>query len=107
MLTVVAFLPMIVWDGWVWDDLKYVVGNPRLLDGDGLYALWFEPGRRADAFAQPLAERDIYWWPLLYSTLWLEHWLWGAFYAPGFHATNIALHCLNVWLVSCCDAECG
>ncbi len=99
LLTVVAFLPMIVWGGWVWDDLKYIVWNPRLLDGDGLYALWFEPGKRMDAFAQPMAERDVYWWPLLYSTFWLERWLWGAFYAPGFHAANVAIHCVNVWLV--------
>ncbi len=99
LLTAFAFLPIIVWGGWVWDDLKYIVWNPRLLDGDGLYALWFEPGRRADAFGQPLAEQDVYWWPLLYSTFWLERWLWGSFYAPGFHTTNVAIHCANVWLV--------
>ena len=99
LLTVCAFLPMIVWGGWVFDDLKYIVWNPRLLDGDGLYALWFEPGKQADSFAQPMAEPDVYWWPLLYSTFWLERWLWGAFYAPGFHAANVAIHCVNVWLV--------
>ena len=99
LLTVFAFLPILVWGGWVWDDLEFIVWNPRLLDGEGLYAVWFEPGRRADAFAQPLAEPDVYWWPLLYSSLWLERWLWGGFYAPGFHATNVAIHCLNVWLV--------
>ncbi len=99
LLTVCAFLPMMVWGGWVWDDLKYVIWNPRLLDGEGLYALWFEPGKQADSFAQPLAEPDVYWWPLLYSTFWLERWLWGSFYAPGFHAVNIAIHCVNVWLV--------
>ena len=49
LLTVCAFLPMIVWGGWVFDDLKYIVWNPRLLDGDGLYALWFEPGKQADS----------------------------------------------------------
>lgn len=99
LLTVFAFLPLLVWGGWVWDDLEFIVWNPRLLDGEGLFALWFEPGRPADAFGQPLAESDVYWWPLLYSTFWLERWLWGAFSAPGFHATNIALHCVNVWLV--------
>ena len=99
LLTVCAFLPMIVWGGWVWDDLKFIVWNPRLLDGEGLYALWFEPGKQADAFAQPRAERDVYWWPLLYSTFWLERWLWDAFYAPGFHAVNVAIHCVNVLLV--------
>ena len=46
-----------------------------------------------------MAEPDVYWWPLLYSTFWLERWLWGAFYAPGFHAANVAIHCVNVWLV--------
>ena len=98
-LTVFVFLPVVVWGGWVWDDLKYVVWNPRLLDADGLYALWFDPGARPDTFGQPLAEQDVHWWPLLYSTLWLERWLWDGFYAPGFHATNIAIHCVNVWLV--------
>ena len=99
LLTIFAFLPMVLWGSWVWDDLKFIFWNPRLLDGDGLYALWFEPGKRADAFIQPSAEQEVHWWPLLYSTFWLERWLWGEFYAPGFHATNVALHCLNVWLV--------
>ena len=99
LLTIFAFLPMVLWGGWVWDDLKFIAWNPRLLDGEGLYALWFEPGKRADAFVQPLAEQEVHWWPLLYSTFWLERWLWDGFYAPGFHATNVALHCVNVWLV--------
>ena len=99
LLTIFAFLPLVLWGGWVWDDLYFIVWNSRLLDGEGLYALWFEPGKRADAFVQPLAEPDAHWWPLLYSTFWLERWLWDGFYAPGFHATNVALHCVNVWLV--------
>ena len=99
LLTICAFLPMVLWGGWVWDDLPYIIWNPRLLDGDGLYALWFEPGERADALVQSLAEQDAHWWPFLYSTFWLERWLWDGFYAPGFHATNVALHCVNVWLV--------
>ena len=98
-LTLLAFLAVLVWGGWVWDDLHYVYSNPRLLDGAGLRAIWFDPGMPEDPFTEPLAERDVYWWPLLYSSFWLERWLWGGFHAGGFHATNIAIHCVNACLV--------
>ncbi len=45
VLTVLAFLPILLWGGWVWDDLYYVRWNPRLVGGEGLYALWFEAGQ--------------------------------------------------------------
>lgn len=98
-LTLLAYLAVLVWGGWVWDDLSYVVFNPRLLDGEGLRALWLDPGKPQDPFTDPLAERDVYWWPLLYSSFWLERLLWGGFHAGGFHATNVALHSANACLV--------
>ena len=98
-LTLLAFLAVLVWGGWVWDDLQYIYFNPRLLDGEGLRALWFDPGKPEHPFTEPLAERDVYWWPLLYTSFWLERWLWDGFSASGFHATNVAIHCVNACLV--------
>ena len=98
-LTLLAYLAVLFWGGWIWDDLQYIYFNPRLLDIEGLRALWFDPGKPEDPFTEPLAERDVYWWPLLYSSFWLERWLWGGFHAGGFHATNVAIHCVNACLV--------
>ena len=98
-LTLLAYLAVLVWGGWVWDDLQYVYFNPRLLDVEGLRALWFDPGKPEHPFTEPLADPDVYWWPLLYSSFWLERWLWGGFHAGGFHATNVAIHCVNACLV--------
>ena len=98
-MTVLAYLAVLLWGGWVWDDLTYIVWNPRLEDGEGLRALWSNPGKPRNPYSDTLAERDVYWWPLLYSSFWLERWLWGSFHAGGFHATNIAIHSVNACLV--------
>jgi hypothetical protein len=41
-LTVLAYLPAIQ-GGWIWDDDSYVTGDPRLLDLQGLFDIWFRP----------------------------------------------------------------
>ena len=39
-----------------------------------------------------------HYWPLVYTSFWLEHKLWG--FAPaGYHAVNVVLHAANTLLV--------
>jgi tetratricopeptide (TPR) repeat protein len=75
--------------GFVWDDDAYVTGNLALRTPAGLARIWVEPG------AVPQ------YYPLTFTTFWLEHQLWGN--APtGYHVTNVLLHaCATqlLWLI--------
>lgn len=64
--------------GFVWDDDAYVTQNSNLRDGSGLHHIWFQLGARMYV-------------PLVYTTLWFGHALWGLSPA-GYHAVNVALH---------------
>jgi tetratricopeptide (TPR) repeat protein len=84
----VAYIPAIR-GGFVWDDDAYVTANPLLTAPDGFYRIWFS----ADAPSQ--------YFPLTYTTYWVEHRLWG-FNPTGYHAVNAAIHIINallLWLV--------
>ena len=49
------------------------------------------------AYRQGTVGEDHYW-PLLYTTFWLEHKLWG--FAPaGYHIVNILIHFANTALL--------
>ena len=62
-----------------WDGVDiYVVTNPLLREPDGLYRAWFT--------AEPF---DYY--PLAYTTLWIEWQLFGSTARP-YHITNLILH---------------
>ena len=39
-----------------------------------------------------------HYWPLLYTTFWMEHKLWG-FHPLGYHAVNLLLHFANTALL--------
>ena len=65
--------------GFVWDDDAYVTANRALRSGAGLAEIWLRPG------ATPQ------YYPLTFTSFWLEWRLWGAWPA-GYHATNVALH---------------
>jgi tetratricopeptide (TPR) repeat protein len=76
LLTFVAYLPALR-AGFVWDDDTHLINNVVLQDW-GLYRAWFT------------AEPPNYW-PLTWSSYWLEHQLWGL--EPfGYHLTNLLLH---------------
>ena len=87
-ITVAAYLPVLLHGGFVWDDRAFLSAAP-VIDWDGLRRIWFSP---ADIAAEG------HYWPILYTTFWLEHKLWG-FSPTGFHAVNVALHLLNACLV--------
>jgi Tfp pilus assembly protein PilF len=85
LLAVLVFLPG-WWTGFVnWDDTRYIRDNPLLADPTGLLRIW-------TTFDAPQ------YYPLTFTTFWLEHQYWGA--SPtGYFATNLALHSLNSLLV--------
>ncbi len=82
---VAAYQP--VWQaGFVWDDDIYVTTNQLLSAPDGLWRIWF-------SFDSPSQ-----YFPLTYTTLWLEHALWGL-NPVGYHWVNLALHAANALLL--------
>lgn len=73
--------------GFIWDDDMYVVENPTLRDLTGLGRIWLEPG------ATPQ------YYPAVFTTLWIEHRLWGLNPA-GYHAVNVACHAAGAVLLA-------
>jgi Flp pilus assembly protein TadD len=74
--------------GFVVDDREYVETNTALETTDGLAAIWTD--------LEALPHHQYY--PLVVTTLWLEHQLWGK-EARGYHLVNLVLHLLNAFLV--------
>ncbi len=74
--------------GFVWDDEAFTeAGAVRELSGLG--RIWSSP------YA---IENEGHYWPLVYTSFWLEHKLWG--YAPaGYHVVNVLLHLANTLLL--------
>jgi Flp pilus assembly protein TadD len=72
--------------GWIWDDDANVTACAPVLAWDGLARIWTDP----TAIQQ--------YYPLIHSTFWLEHKLWGL-NPLGFHAVNVLLHALNALLL--------
>ena len=74
--------------GFVWDDGNLVEATV-IKDWSGLWQIWFSP-------------RDIpgelHYWPILYTSFWLEHKLWGL-NAFACHLINILLHLANTLLL--------
>ena len=84
----VSYFPALL-GGFVWDDIVYVVEEPAVHAWSGLWNIWFSP---ADI------EEEGHYWPITYTTFWLEHKLWGL--APvGFHLVNVLLYMVNVLLL--------
>ena len=87
VLVAVVYFPAFL-AGFVWDD-RIFTGSPLVRDWSGLWRIWFSPAE---------IENEAHYWPLLYTTFWLEHKLWG--YAPaGYHVVNVLLHLANTLLL--------
>ena len=72
----------------VWDDATFTEARP-VREWSGLWRIWFSPSH---------LESEGHYWPITYTTFWLEHKLWG--FAPaGYHAVNLALHFANTLLL--------
>ena len=88
LLVVVPYLPAMLWGGFVWDDNTYVKVDP-VRDVSGLWQIWFSPSA---------LEVEGHYWPITYTTFWVEHKLWG--FAPaGYHIVNVLLHLANTLLL--------
>jgi len=85
VIALIAYFPALQ-AGFIWDDDRYVTSNRLLTAPDGLWRIWFSQ----DAPSQYV--------PLTYTSLWLEHSLWG-FWAKGYHIVNVLLHAVNGWLL--------
>ena len=92
LLTALSYLPA-TRAGFVWDDV-IITTLPAIQEWGGLWRLWFDPG---GAYLHDDVGEGHYW-PLTYSTFWLEHKLWG-FAAPGYHVVNLLLHIANALLL--------
>ena len=88
LLVIVSYLPAMLWGGFVWDDRILTDAKP-VQEVSGLWQIWFSPSA---------IEGEGHYWPIVYTTFWLEHKLWG--YAPaGYHIVNVLLHLGNTLLV--------
>ncbi len=68
--------------GFVWDDFVFRESE-ALQHLHGLWQIWLAP--------RSLNAGEGHYWPMLYTTLWLEHKLWG-FNPVGYHIVNLMLH---------------
>ena len=88
LLLVVSYLPAMLWGGFVWDDNIFTNADP-VREVSGLWQIWFSPSA---------IEGEGHYWPLVYTTFWLEHKLWG-FDPTGYHIVNVLLHLANTLLL--------
>jgi tetratricopeptide (TPR) repeat protein len=86
LLALVAYAP-VVRDGFIWDDAFVIVNNPNMHGWDGLLRSWTQP----TSLRHP-------WYPLTYTTFWLEYALVGA--EPLlYHVDNALLHAVDAVLL--------
>ena len=87
LLVVVSYFPALQ-GGFVWDDVIFSE-EPVIHSVEGLRSIWLSP---ADI------KNEGHYWPLVYSSFWLEHKIWGL-NPLGYHAVNILLHLVNCLLL--------
>ena len=72
----------------VWDDGVFT-DEPLVKSASGLAKIWGSPGEM---------KIEAHYWPVTYTTFWLEHKLWGL-NPLGYHVVNVLLHLANVLLL--------
>ena len=85
LLAVVVFIPAFS-AAFLWDDTIITDFHDQVR---GFSDIWFNPR---------LIESEAHYWPVVYTTFWVEHMLWGL--DPlGYHVVNVVLHAANTMLV--------
>ena len=87
LLVLVAYFPAFT-GGFVWDDW-ILVAEPLIRRVDGIVSIWFAPSE---------LKHEFHYWPVTYTSFWIEHKLWGL-HPAGYHAVNVVLHALNTVLL--------
>ncbi len=87
LMVAISFVPAYQ-AGFVWDDTIFVEQS-FIRETSGLKSIWFSPSD---------IEQEGHYWPVTYTTFWLEHKLWG-FEPLAYHVLNVLLHAVNVLLV--------
>lgn len=83
LLVAISYVPATM-AGFVWDDVILTEAEP-VRTVSGLWNIWFSPSD---------IKSEGHYWPLVYTTFWLEYRLWGL--APtGYHVVNVLLHMAN------------
>ena len=86
-IVLLVYLPAMLSVDFIWDD--FVIGTDVVRTLDGLRRIWFSP---ADIPAEG------HYWPLTYTSFWLEDKLWRGV-ASGYHTVNVLLHLANTLLL--------
>ena len=86
-MTAVSYFPTIQ-AGFVWDDVVFTE-NRAVQEWSDIWPIWFSPGHIVN---------EGHYWPLTYTTFWLEHKIWGLNPA-GYHVVNVLLHIVNTLLL--------
>ena len=73
LLVVVSYFPAFS-GGFIWDDVIFAE-EPVIHKASGLWNIWFSPGD---------IKKEGHYWPLVYTSFWLEHKLWGLAPVLGF-----------------------
>ena len=87
LLVAVSYYPALA-AGFIWDDVIFTSARP-VREWSGIWDIWFSPASIG---------LEGHYWPVVYTSFWLEHKLWG--FAPaGYHAVNLLLQLANTLLV--------
>lgn len=89
LAAVAVYLP-VLGAQFVWDDDFSIADNPLLRGWGGLWRIWTTIGQ---------IPREMHYWPLTYSVLWLQWQCWSD-WAAGYHLVNAVLHgaiVVQVW----------
>ncbi|MDE0701255.1 MAG: tetratricopeptide repeat protein [Acidimicrobiaceae bacterium] len=89
LLTFASYIPALR-AGFVWDDTIFTEDR-AIAEWSDIWRIWFSPAH---------VEGEGHYWPILYSTLWIDHKLWG-FDPVGYHAVNVLLHLANSLMLWC------
>jgi tetratricopeptide (TPR) repeat protein len=85
VLTLAVYFPVRK-AGFIWDDNDYLTDNPTLYADNALARIWSEP------------KASPQYYPLVFTSFWLEMRLWGMEPA-GYHFTNVLLHAFGTLLL--------